>query len=45
MKLVLTKGVSNPTVQLVTVVGLAFVLSIAIADAIHGRIGRNIHPA
>jgi subfamily B ATP-binding cassette protein MsbA len=37
MKLVLTKGVSNPTVQLVTVVGLAFVLSIAIADAIHGR--------
>jgi len=37
MKLVLTKGVSNPTVQLVTVLGLAFVLSIAIADAIHGR--------
>src|SRR5207237_138320 len=37
MKLVLTKGVSNPTVQLVTVVGLAFVLSIAIADAVHAR--------
>ncbi len=37
MKLILTKGVSNPIVQLVTVVGLAFVLSIAIADAIHGR--------
>src|SRR5205814_10294064 len=37
MKLVLTRGVSNPTVQLVTVVGLAFVLSIAIADAVHGR--------
>ena len=37
MKLILTKGISNPTVQLVTVVGLAFVLSIAIADAIHGR--------
>src|SRR5205814_9880766 len=34
MKLVLTRGVSNPTVQLVTVVGLAFVLSIAIADEI-----------
>jgi subfamily B ATP-binding cassette protein MsbA len=37
MKLVLTKGVSNPTVQLLTAVGLAGVLSIAIADAIHGR--------
>ena len=37
MKLILTKGVSNPTVQLLTVVGLAGVLSIAIADAIHGR--------
>jgi len=39
MKLVLTRGVSNPTVQLVTAVGLAFVLSIAIADTIHGRMG------
>jgi len=37
MRLVLTKGLSNPTVQLVTAVGLSFVLSIAIADAIHGR--------
>jgi ATP-binding cassette, subfamily B, bacterial MsbA len=37
MKLILTKGVSNPTVQLITAVGLAGVLSIAIADAIHGR--------
>jgi subfamily B ATP-binding cassette protein MsbA len=37
MKLVLTKGVSNPTVQLITAVGLAGVLSIAIADAVHGR--------
>ena len=37
MRLVLTKGVSNPTVQLVAAVGLAFVLSIAIADAIHQR--------
>ena len=37
MRLVLTKAISNPTVQLVTAVGLAFVLRIAIADAIHGR--------
>jgi subfamily B ATP-binding cassette protein MsbA len=37
MRLVLTRGVSNPTVQLVTAFGLAFVLWIAIADAIHGR--------
>ena len=37
MKLILTKGISNPTVQLVTVTGFAFVLSIAIADAIHAR--------
>ncbi|MGH8133291.1 MAG: lipid A export permease/ATP-binding protein MsbA [Steroidobacteraceae bacterium] len=37
MKLILTKGVSNPTVQLITVVGFSFVLSIAIADAVHGR--------
>jgi ATP-binding cassette, subfamily B, bacterial MsbA len=37
MKLILTKGVSNPTVQLVTVVGFSFVLTIAIADTIYGR--------
>jgi subfamily B ATP-binding cassette protein MsbA len=37
MRLILTKGVSNPTVQMLTAVGLAFVLSIAIADAIHAR--------
>jgi subfamily B ATP-binding cassette protein MsbA len=37
LKLILTKGISNPTVQLVTVVGFAFVLSIAIADAVHAR--------
>jgi subfamily B ATP-binding cassette protein MsbA len=37
MRLILTKGVSNPIVQLVTALGAAFVLSIAIADAIHGR--------
>jgi ATP-binding cassette, subfamily B, bacterial MsbA len=37
MRLVLTKGVANPVIQLVTAVGCAFVLSIAIADAMHGR--------
>jgi subfamily B ATP-binding cassette protein MsbA len=37
MRLVLTKGLSNPVVQTVTAVGSAFVLSIAIADAINDR--------
>ena len=37
MRLILTKAISNPIVQLVTAVGLALVLRIAIADAIHGR--------
>lgn len=37
MRLVLTKGLSNPVVQMVTATGSAIVLSIAIADAIHGR--------
>lgn len=37
MRLVLTKGLSNPVVQLVMSTGAAVVLSIAIADAIHGR--------
>jgi subfamily B ATP-binding cassette protein MsbA len=37
MRLILTRGISNPVVQLVAAVGGAFVLSIAIADAIHGR--------
>jgi ATP-binding cassette, subfamily B, bacterial MsbA len=37
MKLVLTKGLSNPVVQLLTAIGLAVVLSIAIADAVRGR--------
>ncbi len=39
MRLILTKGVSNPIVQLVAATGLAFVVWIAIADAIHGRMG------
>ena len=37
MKLILTRAISNPVVQLVAVTGGAFVLSIAIADAVHGR--------
>ncbi len=37
MRLILTKGLSNPIVQLLTSIGAAFVLSIAISDAIHGR--------
>jgi len=37
MRLVLTKGLSNPVVQMVTAIGAAIVLSIAISDAIHGR--------
>lgn len=36
MRLVLTKGLSNPVVQMVTAFGSAFVLSIAIRDAISG---------
>jgi ATP-binding cassette, subfamily B, bacterial MsbA len=37
MRLILTRGLSNPVVQLITSIGLAFVLSIAIADAISGK--------
>ena len=37
MRLVLTKGLSNPVVQMVTAIGSAIVLSIAISDAIHNR--------
>lgn len=37
MRLILTKGLSNPVVQMVTAIGSALVLSIAISDAIHGR--------
>ncbi len=37
MKLILTRGLSNPVVQLVTASGMAFVLRTAIADAVHGR--------
>lgn len=37
MRLVLTKGLSNPVVQMVTAIGSAVVLSIAISDAINNR--------
>jgi subfamily B ATP-binding cassette protein MsbA len=37
MKLILTKGLSNPVVQLLTAIGISIVLFIAIADAVHGR--------
>ncbi|MBM0105144.1 lipid A export permease/ATP-binding protein MsbA [Steroidobacter sp. S1-65] len=37
MRLVLTKGLSNPVVQMVTATGSAIVLSVAISDAINGR--------
>ncbi len=37
MKLILTKGLSNPIVQVMTAIGAAFILSLAIADAVHGR--------
>jgi ATP-binding cassette, subfamily B, bacterial MsbA len=37
MKLILTRGLANPTVQLVTAVGGAFVLGLALRDTISGR--------
>src|SRR5512145_1553833 len=37
MRLILTKGLSNPVVQLVMALGSAVVLSIAIADVVYGR--------
>jgi subfamily B ATP-binding cassette protein MsbA len=37
MRLVLTRGVSNPIVQTISSIGMAFILSLAISDAIHGR--------
>src|SRR6516162_6322976 len=37
MRLILTRGISNPVVQQVNAIGAAIVLAIAIADAIHGR--------
>jgi len=37
MRLILTKGLANPIVQLVTAIGAAFVISKAISDAVNGR--------
>jgi subfamily B ATP-binding cassette protein MsbA len=37
MRLILTRGISNPVVQEVTAIGSAIVLVIAMADAFHGR--------
>jgi ATP-binding cassette, subfamily B, bacterial MsbA len=37
MRLILTKGLANPIIQLVTAIGAAFVVSKAISDAVHGR--------
>jgi len=37
MRLVLTRGLSNPVVQMVTIIGSSFVLSIAISEAISGE--------
>jgi len=36
MKLILTRSLSNPIVQLVTVTGMAFVVREAVADVVHG---------
>ncbi|HEX6506257.1 MAG TPA: ABC transporter transmembrane domain-containing protein, partial [Chloroflexota bacterium] len=36
MKLILTRGLSNPIVQLLTAIGASFVLAIAVASTIHG---------
>jgi subfamily B ATP-binding cassette protein MsbA len=38
MKMIFTRGLSNPSVQMVTAVGASLVLAIAISDAVHGRI-------
>jgi ATP-binding cassette, subfamily B, bacterial MsbA len=37
MRLILTRGLANPTVQLVTAVGGAFVLALALRDTVGGR--------
>ncbi|HKE94676.1 MAG TPA: lipid A export permease/ATP-binding protein MsbA [Povalibacter sp.] len=37
MRLILTRGLSNPVVQMVMSIGTAFVLSVAISDAINRR--------
>ena len=37
MRLILTKGLSNPIVQTINSIGMAFVLSFAISAVLHGR--------
>jgi subfamily B ATP-binding cassette protein MsbA len=37
MRLILTKGLANPVVQLMTAIGVAPVIAYAIANAVHGR--------
>jgi ATP-binding cassette, subfamily B, bacterial MsbA len=37
MRLILTKGLSNPIVQTISSIGLAFILALAISSAVHGR--------
>ena len=37
MRLILTRGLANPTVQLVTAIGGAFVLALALRDTVAGR--------
>jgi subfamily B ATP-binding cassette protein MsbA len=37
MRLILTKGLANPVVQLVTAIGASPVIAYAIANAVHGR--------
>jgi ATP-binding cassette, subfamily B, bacterial MsbA len=37
MRLILTRGVSNPIVQTISSIGMAFILSLAINDAVHGE--------
>ncbi len=37
MRLILTKGLSNPIVQTMSSIGLALVLGLALSDAVHGR--------
>jgi ATP-binding cassette, subfamily B, bacterial MsbA len=38
MKMILTRGLSNPCVQMVTATGAGLVLALAISDAVHGHI-------
>lgn len=37
MRLILTQGLANPIIQIITAVGAAFVLSYAIASTVHGH--------